>query len=344
MKKKMMMTTSQPKLHDFGWGDTSGVRHVMSKFIRNNGILEADLYRDVSDMGYPPHDGDQELCESVRRIVFDLTGKIYSYVLITNGATHALNSYIYAKKSVEPSINHLQTNKLYFPFYKSIAKINNLSHMTQLSYMPIKSVRIVDSPSNPLGHFSNESVGLNTVWDAAYHSPTYCGVIKEGKLVTPEMKPAHEAMVISLNKLTGITGMRIGAILTDDPNLTLRCYDYIESTLCGASVPSQDMANAILNLDLQPFYVDSKRVLDGNREQLLRLGYLFGHQAIPANGMFALMEVDDRLKKLFIKANVKFKDGSEVGDDRNSVRINLGKTNTETRNMINAIRKADGKI
>ena len=104
------------------------------------------------------------------------------------------------------------------------------------------------------------------------------------------------------------------------------------------------MANAILNLDLQPFYVNSKRVLDGNREQLLRLGYLFGHQAIPANGMFALMEVDDRLKKLFIKANVKFKDGSEVGDDRNSVRINLGKTNTETRNMINAIRKADGKI
>jgi aspartate/methionine/tyrosine aminotransferase len=187
------------------------------------------------------------------------------------------------------------------------------------------------------GHFER------VVWDAAYHSPTYCGIEKGGKLVCPEIVPVHAAMVGSLNKLTDINGLRVGWLATDSCCIYDSAKYYVESDLCEVSGPSQEYATRILQrFDLHAFYCESKRLLDNNREELQRLSYMFGGQPIFPYGMFSLFEVDDGIRSLFRRASVKFKDGDEIGDkERDSVRINLANSNEATRVMVEAILKAD---
>ena len=287
----------------------------------------------------------------VRKLIKDLANLEYKYVLITNGATHGLNAYIYAAKRMHghrKEITGLVTKKLYFPFYPQIATINGLNHK---NYSPnfdgnlphLDDLGIIDSPSNPEGVMSRGGLsGTRVVWDAAYHSPTYCGVEKEGKLVCPNIFPAHEAMVGSLNKLTGINGLRVGWLATNSWSLYTDALHYAETTLCGVSGPSQEYATKILErVDLHPFYCQSKKVLDENRNELQRLGYLFGGQPIFPYGMFALFEVDDSLKDLFEKASVNVKRGKDIGDERQSVRINLANTNESMKAMVDAVLKID---
>ena len=334
----------EKKIHDFGWGDTRGIRDIMSSYITRHGILLKP--QDLGAMGYPPHEGNAELISEVRNLIKDLTGHTYQYVLITNGATHALNCYVSAKKT--PDIDGLATNNLYFSFYPQIAEIHDLEHVKydpDFDGIPRSNhIGIVDSPSNPLGIMSSKGLqGERVVWDAAYHSPTYCGIERGGKLVCPDIRPKAEAMVGSLNKLTGINGLRVGWLATDKYNLYNAALYYAESSLCGVSAPSQEYATRILKgIPLDSFYVDSKRLLDNNRTELQRLNHLFGGQPIFPYGMFALFEVDDNLQGLLRKAGVKTKPGKEIGDDeRDSVRINLANSNSATKEMVDAILKAD---
>jgi aspartate/methionine/tyrosine aminotransferase len=340
---------SQPKYqHDFSWGDTRGVRQVMDAELKRIGLHVVP--QDLGKFGYPPHEGYPELIAQVRKLIKDLTGLEHKHVLITNGATHGLNAYVYAAKRMHGhrvSVTGLVTRNLYFPFYPQIAAVNGLEHRR---YSPnfdgqpsMEDVGIVDSPSNPEGIMSRGGLtGIRVVWDAAYHSPTYCGMEKDGKLVCPDIYPVHEAMVGSLNKLTGINGLRVGWLATNSWSIYSDALYYVETTLCGVSGPSQEYATKILErIDLQPFYSQSKRVLDGNRDELQRLGYLFGGQPIFPYGMFALLEVDDSLKDLFEKASVNVKRGKDVGDERESVRINLANTNESMRAMVDAVLKID---
>lgn len=340
---------SQPNyLHDFNFGDTRGIRQVMDAELKRIGL--GLVPQNLADFGYPPHEGTQELIEQVTKLISDLTGLGYKHILITNGATHALNAYVYAAKRMyghRSEVTGLVTRNLYFFFYPQIAKVHGLEHRT---YSPNfdgnpnpDDIGIVDSPSNPEGIMTRQGlIGSRVVWDAAYHSPTFCGVEKNCKLVCPSIHPAHEAMVGSLNKLTGINGLRVGWLATNSRSLYADAFYYVETTLCGVSFPSQDYAAKILErVDMQPFYRQSKRVLDNNREELQRLSYLFGGQPVFPYGMFALFEVDEKLRDLFERASVKVKDGKEIGDSRMSIRINLANTNESTKAMVDAVIEAD---
>jgi aspartate/methionine/tyrosine aminotransferase len=340
------METSKNK-HDFGWGDTRGIRAVMAAELKRIGL---NIYgQDLGEFGYPAHEGEPQLVEEVRKLIKDLTGRHYSKILITNGATHALNAFIFAHKSVR-NIKILSTNDMYFSFYPLIADIHGLEHKRYQDYdgtLGEGEIGIIDSPSNPKGrmlscrseHFA--TVG-GLVWDAAYHTPTYCGVRRDTSLVCPPIIPGHEAMVGSLNKLTGINGLRVGWLATNHYSVFDRALNYVEADLCGVSAPSQAYALQILKrVELQPFYAESKRVLDNNREELQRLSYLFGGQPIFPYGMFALFESDGALQGLFKRANVIYKPGDEIGASRDHMRLNLANTNEATKAMVEAVLKAD---
>lgn len=330
--------------HDFGWGDTRGIRQIFKR----HSTFDVNIPQDLTQFGYPPHEGNADLIVEVRKLILDLTGHEYKHILITNGATHALNAFVSAKK--DENVKSLVTRNLYFSFYPKIAENHGLEHTFRHpefdGIVYSNEIGIVDSPSNPQGILTGDRGNdRNIVWDAAYHTPTYCGIIRDGKLQCPNIRPRHEAMVGSLNKLTGINGLRVGWLATDNYNLYRAAFFYVEADLCGVSAPSQDYATKILKtVDLPAFYAETKGLLDNNRTELERLSYLFGGQPIFPYGMFALFEVDSGLRSLFRKAGVQFMDGKNIGDvERDSVRINLANSNNDTRRMVNDIIKADSR-
>lgn len=326
-------------LHDFAWGDTRGIREIMSKMMYAEGITNSVPWH---AFGYPPHEGESKLIQYTRSLIENLTGHRYKHILITNGATHALNAYIGAIK--DNFVTTLNTHKLYFIFYPGIAKNHILNHdTTDHLYSREDTVTIVDSPSNPEGKLYINGPKENVIWDAAYYTPAYCGQGKKDSLECIQMIPNHMAMAGSFNKLTGINGLRVGWLATDDDYTYHAALQYIEHDICGVSYPSQYMALQIIKyVDLNRFYSDSKDLIDNNKTEMTKLGYLFGNQDIPNVGMFALLEADKKLKKLLEKASVNVMDGALCGDERQSVRFNLANGNQATSDMVKAILKADG--
>lgn len=331
--------------HNFGFGDTKGIREI---FLKHASFLQ-NLHNPWENYGYPEHGGDPELIEEVRKYLCKSLGLTYKYIIITNGATNGINAYIHAKKEElhKYPLCGIVTHKLYFPFYSKIAKIHELAHnkMDIVRDLAVNEIGIIDHPSNPKGILTIGGQSKNILFDAAYYSPTYCGTYRNGKLVLPKVIPDHDAMVGSMAKLTGINGLRIGFFATNNESIYENALEYITTDLCGVSSLSQFTSIQILkktNFDL--FYEESKNMLDLNKEELSRLDYLFGNQDIPTNGMFALFEVDSKIKKLLEKARVQTIPGNMVGDDRDSIRINLANSYRDTRSMVVDILKIDKKF
>lgn len=328
--------------HDFSWGDTRGIRAIMVDIARP--VL--DLNQPWEKFGYPNHEGTEELLVEVRKLIRNLTGKDYKYVLITNGATNALSAYIYATKTEHTNV--VYTHKLHFAFYPGIVKIHSLHHEKRDLVTPgLHDLAIIDSPSNPMGMvYGLADHGVHrkgVVWDAAYYSPTYCGIEVDGHLKIMGVVPDHDAMAGSLNKLTGINGLRVGWLATDRVEIYHKALDFIKYDSCGVSYISQHISTEILKkVDMEKFYLKSKQMLDNNREEMQKLHYIF-RQEIPSMGMYAYYEVDDKIKGLLDRAGVKTMHGSEIGDTRDAIRFSLANSNAATKAMVKDILKADKK-
>lgn len=316
--------------YDFGFGTTPGIAEI---FLKNCPSL--NTFRIPFDnMQYPAHTGLPELIEKVKDFLLPDYGK-YEYILITHGATHALSAALNAYKNADFRIDTASTNNLYYRFYPQTIKDAGLEHEIESFFTSNNIVRIIDSPSNPRGTISLNCISDNTIFDSVYASRTYC----QNKI--PNM-PAHEVMVGGINKLSGLTGIRLGWLATNSKTLYDLAYRYLEGNVCGVSVPSQIIAIDMLgNADWDSFYCQSSSLLDLNREALSKISYLFGNQKIPENGMFAFYEVDQKLLDLFSKSNVSFTPGNLMGGSPLTVRINLAKTTKETVEMIASILRAD---
>ncbi len=317
---------------DFSWGNTFGIREWL---VNNYPSLELKTLP-INDFGYPPHEGNLTLIDKLKNLTKTLTGNDYRYVLITNGCTHAIHAYIHAKKGEDKDA--LACRKTYFAFYKGIADVNGLIFSPGTLGHSSRSIQVVDSPGNPLG----ETGGLfgSALWDGAYHSPTYgvrIGFTKN--LNTPQ--PDHEAFAGSFGKFSGINGIRIGWLATNDLAIYEPAFHYVTHTACGVSSPSQWLAERFLDkVDLSAFWKGSQGIIDSNKTEIEKLLYLFGNQDLSNLGMFALFETDSKLNKLFKKAEVLFADGASVGAPGH-VRINLAHTNEMTRLMVKNILKID---
>jgi aspartate/methionine/tyrosine aminotransferase len=326
---------------DFGWGDTTGIRKIFSEYLPGGFLVN------TNSLGYPTHEGEPDLINKVHSLILDLTGRMYRHIVITNGATSALNAYLHYQ-ATHRGVPMVGTSNLYFGFYPDIISVNAMTQQkfTDLSYS-INTAKdndyayIVDSPSNPLGEMRIVNDGKNVVWDAAYYSPTYCGVTEKGRLVCNRAIPEHDAMVGSLGKLTGLNGMRVGWLATNDDIMADKVGYYITNTLCGVSGLSQQLAVAALSVDLDSFYEKSYRLIQNNKNEISRLNKIFSNQPIPENGMFSYFEVDNKILDLFYKAGVLVMSGSKIGSDWDHIRINLAKTNEETKKMVDAVLKAD---
>jgi len=335
------------KIYDFGFGDTRGLREMTLRRFFDFGFESTQVDWNLHG-GYASHQGNPELVTQTRKLISDLTGKNYKHVLITAGATNALNAYLYAKR--DDNTQYAFTNEMYYGMYPQIITNQGYYHsiIGKEGNPHSEDVTILDSPTNPKGeiipNLMAQDNGRNIVWDAAYYSPTYYGTWNGTRLSIPKVFPAHEAMVGSFSKLTSINGIRIGWLATDDSYIVGRAYDYIHGDACSVNGVGQELvARFLKTVDMDEFYKAGNSLISDNKQEISRLCYLLGHEAIPEHGMFAFAPTDTKMKDLFSSAGVVFSNGHDMGASFDSVRINLANTREETREMVQAILKADGK-
>ncbi len=317
----------------FGWGDTRGLRKKILSIYKN---LNAMQMMPLESYGYPPYDGDPELVEKIRNLTKMLTGKNYKNICITSGCTHAVNASIHAL--ADSRTDSVNTRKLYYPRYPTMIALTPYVHQTWDMFHTKSCIAIVDSPSNPLGLIGQDQE-LNTdrvIWDAAYHTPTYGMMFGISNV-------KHRVYCGSLSKLTGINGIRLGWTATDEDDVHSRIQLYTKNSVCGVSYPSQYVAKEILKDEdrLLAYFLQSRQLIDMNREEVLKLKHIFGQDQISPFGMFAFFRTDDKMEELFKRAKVEFTPGSECGADFQAVRINLANPNEMTQEMVQRILKAD---
>lgn len=317
----------------FGWGDTLGLRKKILSIYKNLSLIQA---MPLETYGYPPYDGDTDLVEKLQNLTKMLTGKSYKNICVTAGCTHAVNASIYAL--ADSGTGSVNTRKLYYPRYPTMIGLTSYAHRTWDMYHTKSCIVILDSPSNPLGQIGQDRE-FNTdrvIWDAAYHSPTYGMMLGINNI-------NHRIFCGSLSKLTGINGIRLGWTATDEDDVHSRIQLYTKNSVCGVSYPSQYVAKEILKDEnkLLAYFLQSRQLIDMNREEVLKLKHIFGQDEISPFGMFAFFRTDDKMEEIFKRAKVEFTPGSECGADFQAVRINLANPNEMTQEMVQRILKAD---
>lgn len=329
--------SSEEILHDFSWGDTRGVREELLKaypHIANTQFLPLNKF------GYPPEEGDADLKEHLKKLTLRLTGIRYNHILVTAGCSHALNAAIDGLATI--TTETVLTRSTWYPRYPEIISQSKLIHgYGRRFYHGKEDILMVDSPSNPLGiigisDIADEIKTDKIIWDGAYQTPTYWA---------KTLQSIGNAKVFcgSLSKLSGINGIRIGWTATNDDKAHTYMSSYVRTTISGVSYPSQFLANEILSDEakLEDFFIKSKRLIEDNKNEILRLKTILGSDDVPKYGMFAVYGVDSKLLSLFKKARVKFTDGRTCGLTFDSVRVNLGNTREQTKDMVDALIKAD---
>ena len=311
------------KTFDLAWGNPYFLTELLAKQYNQPFIKQ-----DIASMVYCEDDGMEKTIENVKNVIKQTVGLEYKHILITPGATHAINSCLrhYKRKGKD----HVLTTYYGYPFYSDMISKTGMTRVPGLtSEYPIPStVVMVDSPSNPFGTQHEKRCH---VWDSVYHNSIYTNLLKK--------YPRHDVMVGSFSKLLGIAGARIGWIATDKPLLfeALRMENLHDTATI--SVPSQNLVNDVLNkINLNNFMTLGKKSLNDNRWELSKIEYLFDGQKVQESGMFYCAKADKKAKETLDRSFVKY-----VELDDEYVRISMGQTNRLTQEAVGKILKTDGK-
>lgn len=338
---------------DFAWGHTPVIRQ---EFLKTMGVY--DVSTQLYNMDYAPYLGYDALQSAILNFATNELGlPSYKYAVVFNGATSAIGAILSAYNTLKP-INSIGIRSLYYPRFPHIIKLH-LPHAEQIR-LPnyfldnntniIPDLDLIDTPSNPLGLINFPNNYKILVWDGAYYSPTYFAGTLDSipfSLRCQFIDHNSPTIILSFGKLTGLNGLRIGFILYNDSSLSLPLLHFSQSTTLGPSALAQHVAQHYLLSSSEKWRLFFKRAaqrLYNNKEEIMRLQYLFGQQKIPEYGMFAFFEVDNRLLDLFNRAGVKFMDGQACGATISSIRINLARLNEDTKAMVDRIIKLDSLV
>jgi aspartate/methionine/tyrosine aminotransferase len=206
---------------------------------------------------YPQSRGEPELLKELERRHHGM------HVVVTVGAKQGISAALAAYAEVYGTEAAIHTAP-YWPSYPILAKrefpIYGLGSMASYMGGPNKVVRVTTSPNNPDGTESTEDCDI---WDAAYASSVY-------GFTTP---PAHWTVAVySAAKLLGLSGLRIGWVVTADARLAKAIAVYVERFTSGVCVTSQrHLAYALKHLRVN----DDHAFFDAARKTLLKNGETF---------------------------------------------------------------------
>jgi aspartate/methionine/tyrosine aminotransferase len=322
----------------FGFGDSVAVAQAATYVLNWRASRVFEFHPT-----YPPIEGFEKLNDLTRKLVHSLTGKEYRYVLITHGATGALNLILRDMINDYPAGLHI--DPLHFIYYPMMAARTGHELVDRDAFLKSKKMlQLTALPSNPEGKLETDGTSAErTIWDACYFSPVYMNQ----KLHTSSYLPKHVAMVGSFGKLLGYNGVRLGWVATDDKQVYQNIMrDQVAETMGVSTLGCALVTNTLEGmfegdgLEGQKFYARARGALNNNRDAVRRLEKL-GHRPVPENGMFWFTEIDTAARMKFDKAGVDYIDGKHCGSKEQSIRINLGQDEELTGEMVKAVLKAD---
>lgn len=324
------------KTIDLTWGESVVVRQ---RFVETFGSAVSYGYQYLENMAYTKHEGEADVIELARQCIKRQTGQKYNHILITNGATGGVTIALraYANKGLKYALTR---DPPYFSLYPSMIESAGMEHLIESNFISggnLHTVVLCDSPTNPTGnsyHF-NQTL-MPVIWDSVYHSNCYT----PGNLPVP----IHDVQVGSFSKLTGLNGLRLGWIATNDDFLYQRLKGLVTAEYAGLSRPSSELIVRLLK-DKQDrwdeFESMSRYWLDLNRSEWSKLEKYFGGQPVSPVGMFYFAPMDDACKNLMDKAGVLYMTGDKFGHCDDHGRFNIGQDPKLLQAAVKAIRKAD---
>lgn len=326
---------------DLTWGESVAVREAFVETSCFSDMIPFEVtYKDMLKMGYTSHDGDPELIELTKKVIKRQVGHAPKHILITNGATGGVTIALRAYKQL--NFNTVFTRSApYFTVYPDMIKAAGFKrHVTEADTVKKDdlALMLLDSPTNPEGFVLGPSItspgGLPIIWDAVYHSRVY------GKILTTL---PYDVMVGSYSKFTGINGIRIGWIATDNYFLYEMMRNLVTAEYCGlSSLSTEVLKSSMVDMDWDKFEQKANRYLDYNREEWAKLSKYFEGKEPPSIGMFYYGMMDKACKKLMDKAGVSWMCSSKLGVSNDDFgRFNIGQNNRIVKQAVAAVLKAD---
>jgi aspartate/methionine/tyrosine aminotransferase len=335
---------------DLGWGESVAVRQAFLSTMACS-KMHAPLFniKALTSLGYPKHEGDVALVELTHQVIERQLGKTYRHVLITNGATGGVTIALRAYKLYRETGFCATEGPPYFRLYPDMIRAAGMERLDchSMSYLESLGMRyktnmvlLIDSPSNPLGVFSTQKKDLRNnpiIWDHTYFNRIYC----PGN----HPQPDHDILVGSYGKLTGLNGLRVGWLATNDSLLYERLRTLVAAEYCGISAPSTKIileTAGLFNGDQwATFELKANLALDGSRGEWSKLEKFFGNRPVIPVGMFYYAPIDTSCRRLLEKSNIVWSPGSILGTTDDFGRFNLGQDPKMVKLAVKTILKND---
>ena len=331
---------------DLCWGESVCVRQAFIEQTSGRPIQFG--WEELEEMNYTPFNGDPVLIVETAKVILRQTGMTYKHVFLTNGATGGCTIALRACAISGNMVAAVTNSPPYFPLYPGMALAAGLRHITtEKEFNDMRgweTVFLLDTPANPSGLHAGlpewYKGGGFVIWDAVYHNWVYSSILPPA--------PEHDIAVGSFSKLTGLNGIRIGWIATNNDWVAERVAKLIAAEYCGLSRPSKVILLSLLDqYNVEPehrwgaFEKAARYNLDFNRGEWAKLERYFGGTPVPVNGMFFYSEMDESAKRLFEKAGVLYQLGSKCGTSDDFGRFNLGQDCALVQNAVKAVLKQD---
>lgn len=330
-----MFFTKKPKeqaVINLGWGHTPAVRKALLDTLGSTSIVFDNKL--LMTMDYPEHEGDHELIHRTQHVIRRQVGKGYQFILLTNGATGALDIALraYAQNGYKSCITRKPP---YYSRYPAQIKAVGMAHVHK---MTMGSVVLSDVPSNPLA-----DITVAYEFPAGHFGPTILDAVYLNGVYSYTRPPVHrhDVLVGSYSKLLGINGLRVGWLATNDCVLYAQALELATVEYCGLSTPATVILNKILKeLDWDKFEQKGRTNLDGNREEWAKLEKFFEEPVKPI-GMFFYSPIEKSVRNLMEKAGIQYMPGSALGTNNEFARFNLGADNLLIKDAVKRVLKAD---
>jgi aspartate/methionine/tyrosine aminotransferase len=238
---------------------------------------------------YPLFSGDKDLLEELQLLY---PGK---HIVVTNGCKQAIAASLYAFKEVEGHTT-VHFPAPYWISYPTMVKSAGMAIEYKNEPRDVCKFLSVDTLiNNPDGREATDEVDL---LDCAYAHKVYG--------YNSTTMPKHRVSVWSAAKLFGLSGLRIGWAVFDDPVLAKKAALFAEITTSGvSSVSQQYMAKVLKHTRQHPeemdkLYADARRILSSNadvfNELIAKHCSVIKGASTDGRGMFAYFKVEDHIK------------------------------------------------
>ncbi len=273
---------------------------------------------------YPQYQGQPELLEELKKKHPGL------HVVVANGAKQAILATLYAYQLGRHFPNEIFHEAPHWPSYPTLAKLSGGSFFCHRYYPSVEgTVTVITSPNNPDSRTFKDGDECH-IWDAAYAHEVYGW---NGKA------PKHEVSIWSAAKLFGVSGLRVGWLVTANDRIAELAADYVEKTTSGVNVEAQLRVAEILT-EIRENPEEVKDHYKEARQRLYENGYIFNQTVapyclqiagLPATdvGMFAWFQPDMntlKFKDALAEAKILLVSGTACGMDDSWFRMSLGQT------------------